>query len=95
MQPATDPFGEGGDVSAGVQICVQSEPVPDAFELPSCSTAWRDVTASRAYLGRMVWINDHHLLSQSLALDWMFRRQVFLQTMSWAFCTFHNQKSLI
>ncbi|WP_449288757.1 hypothetical protein [Methanomassiliicoccus luminyensis] len=66
--PAAFPCREGGDVPAGVQICVQCGFTLDASELPSCSVVSGYVTALVSCLGGVLRIDDLYSFSQSLRL---------------------------
>jgi len=54
MQPAFPAFGEGCDVSGGVEVAMQSEITDLAFEVPAVSVSSADVSTTVAGLGSVV-----------------------------------------
>lgn len=63
MQPAFPAFGEGSDVSGGVEVAMQREITGLAFEGSSVPVSFADVATTIAGLGSVVAIDQNHFLA--------------------------------
>jgi len=67
-QPSKLSFAEHGDVSGGIQVCVQPEPAFSASIIVPFPIALVDVPAVRAFLAREARVDIHDGLSESFGL---------------------------